>query len=132
MPHRPLNRDRLLPVLGVLATLAGCAPQACSQPDVVAYVDRTAAAHDLDVIGLDGPVAQRPVPGRPVALCWAWMLERNPNWRPGSAAPPTVRIARAYSVRTLAQGYEVRLRPLPPAHAVAPRVALGGPEPLTR
>nr|WP_321986075.1 hypothetical protein [uncultured Lichenicoccus sp.] len=117
MPHRSSKPGRVQQALGlaILTMVAGCAPQACSQPDVVAYVDRTAAAHDLDVFGLDGPIGQHPVAGRPVAICSGWMLERNPGYRPGSAVPPTVRIARSYSVQTLAQGYEVRLRPLPPA-----------------
>ena len=116
MPHHPLNRDRLLraPGLAALALVTGCAPQACSQPDVVAYVNQAAAAHDLDVVGLDGPIGQRTLAGRPMAICSAWMLERNPGYRPGGPLPPTVRVARSYSVLTLAQGYEVRLRPLPP------------------
>ncbi|WP_428377051.1 hypothetical protein [Lichenicoccus sp.] len=135
MPHRHLPFDRLLQALGAatLATMAGCAPQACSQPDVVAYVNRTAAAHDLDVIGLDGPIGQRPLPGRPMAICSAWMLERNPGFRPGSALPPTLRIARTYSVRTMAQGYEVRLlRPVAPARTMARLTAPGTTTALTR
>lgn len=117
MPHRLLHADRLPRALGLvaLALVAGCAPEACSQPDVVAYVDRTVAAHDLDVIGLERPIWQQPVPGRPVAICSAWMLERNPLHHPGDRQPAVVRIARAYTVRTMAQGYEVRLRPAVPA-----------------
>ncbi|TLU71662.1 hypothetical protein [Lichenicoccus roseus] len=120
MPDPSTTSGRLPGAAGVAAlallaaTLAGCAPPACSQPDVIRFVNRTAASHDIGSLGLRGQVAQQDVPGRPLAQCSAWMLQRNPLHRTGDAQPPNVLVARTYTVRPVAQGYEVRVQPVSP------------------
>ena len=95
--------------------LAGCAQSACSQPDVLAYVDKARQAHDLYAIGLTGdavretPLAARQ-PGRVsprAVLCSAWLLSRNPGWQPGGGQAEFLRTRQDFRVEKLSKGYEV-------------------------
>lgn len=103
--------------LGLMALLvvAGCAQTPCSQPDVLAFVDRARQSRDLYAIGLtDDAVRETPiqVPGRAVvtrhaAVCSAWMLSRNPAFRTGNGQPRYLRERQDFRVLKLANGYEV-------------------------
>ena len=116
--RRVVSRAALLALAG---GLAGCAQSACSQPDVVAYVDKATQLHDLYAIGVeDGAVRETPIavrsaaPGRQLApfstraaVCSAWLLSRNPAYQPGNGQSGFVRSRQDYWVAKVAEGYEV-------------------------
>ena len=114
---------RLFLTVPVLLALAGCAQGACSDPDVLAYVDEARQSRDLYAIGLSGDrVRETPLAARAPAagidnhraICSAWMLSRNPAYAPGSSQPRLVRERQDFWVAKLASGYEVGLIRRPP------------------
>ena len=111
MPNRPLLS---LPAMlaGMMLTLAGCAQSACSDPDVLSFVDQARRSRDLYAVGLlSAPVRETPLGTSRTAICSAWLLSRNPAWQPGSRAPRTLRVRQDFEVSKLDSGYEVGLLP---------------------
>ena len=103
----------IVPALAFM--LAGCAQSACSQPDVLAFVDKARQSRDLYAVGLAGdPVRETPIAsGLPAridphaALCSAWLLSRNPAYQPGNGQAAFLRQRQDFWVAKLARGYEV-------------------------
>ena len=123
-PMLGIKRRPGLTMLLASVGLAGCAQTACTQPDVLAYVDNARQSGDLYAIGLtDGAVRETPLrvhdgpaTNRHAALCSAWMLSRNPAFQPGNGQPRYLRERQDFTVVKLATGYKVSLyRPQQPA-----------------
>ena len=106
----------LATVLASSGGLAGGAQSACSQPDVLAFVEQARQSRDLYAVGLTpDAVRQTPLASRRggldsrAALCSAWMLSRNPAYQPGNGQPRFVRRRQDFWVAKLAKGYEADL-----------------------